>query len=399
MAAQAWFSTSDTEVAPGSVAVVRLTVANLSASTDTLTIVPSGLAAAWTTVRPASVTLFGGSQQEVELRVAPPLHSGATAGPSLLSVRVVPHSDPNETCAAETTIHVAATHQRTLTLLQPVLSTRRQADYELLLENRGNAQATCRLQFVEPTGRVTGEFDPASITVPPGTSGLVRLRVRANRSLWARQSRTVSFQVEAEQPGSVTLSTQGTFVQTPVLADRVLPRVATVMAVLAIVFGGWFGLVRPAIDDAAEQAVVDAGSSIGRGGSSNSGVSGNSSQIVVAEAAGDITNFVLRLEVNAGSDGTDEFVVPDGQRLLITDIVVQNPYLDQGTLQVLRDDEALATFGLANVFADVGMPLVTPIELFAGQRLVAALSCTGVGDPVVGQCNPSILISARLVSV
>lgn len=407
MAAQAWFTSSDTEVAPGSVTVLQLTIANLSASTDTFTITPSGLAAAWTTVRPASVTLFGGSQQEVEVRVAPPLHSGTTAGSSLLSVRIVPHSDPDAVTGADTTLHVTATDERTLTLLQPVLRTRRQADYEVLLENHGNAQATCRLQLVEPSGRIVGTFDPASVTVAPGTSGLVRLRVRATRRLWKRRSRTLPFRVDAEQAGSATVATQGTFVQAPVLADRVLPRMGAVIVVAAVVLGGWFGLVRPTIDDAAERAVRDvvgsasdvtptSGNDSGSSGSSGSG-DGSPSQVIVAEAAGDITNFALHLAVSAGSSGTDEFVVPDGMRLLVTDIVVQNPYLDQGTLQVLRDDESLATYGLANVFADVGLPLVTPIELAAGQHLVASLECVGVGDPVIGTCSPSILVSGRLV--
>ena len=399
MAAQAWFTTNDIEVAPGSVAVLRLTVANLSSATDTFTITPSGLAAAWTTVLPPSVTLFGGSQQEVELRVAPPAYSGSTAGPSLLSVRVVPHSNPNDLSSADTTVHVTTTHERALTLLQPVLNARRQADFELLLENRGNAQATCRLRFVEPSGRFNGEFDPASATVAPGSSGIIRLRLRAKRSLWQRRSRTVTFQIDAEQAGSATVSAEGTFVQTPVLAARSSSRIGAIVVALAVVAGGWFGVVRPAIDDAAERAVINSG---GTGPAINSGSnsgndSGSPSQVVVAEAAGTIINFSLQLNVAAGDTGIAEFVVPDGQRLLITDLIVQNPYLDQGTLLMRRNDDTLATFGLANVFADVSVPLVTPIELSAGQRLVASLSCTGVGDPVVGTCSPAVFISARLI--
>lgn len=405
MAAQAWFTSDDIKVAPGSAGVLRLVVANLSAVTDTFTITPSGLAAGWTTVHPANITLFGGSQQEVEVRIAPPALPGTTAGPSLLSVRIVPHLDPDHTAAAETTITITPTHQRELTLLQPVVSARRNGDIELLLDNRGNSQATCRLQLIEPTGRISGQFDPPSLSVAPGTSGLARLRLRTDRPLWDRQPRTITFRVDADQAGGPLSSAHGTFVHTPMLTDHAVTRFGGFVLALAIVVGGWFALVRPAIDDAAERAARDTGSSTAAG--SNSGTdsgsggtpSNGATQVVVnAEAVGDLISFALQLDVAAGAQGRAEYTVPDGQRLLVTDIVVQNPTLDQGMLRVLRNADALATFGLANVFADVGMPLVSPIELTAGQTLSAELDCTGVGDPVIGTCQPSVFVSGRLVT-
>ena len=96
MAAQAWFSRGDVDDAPGTVAVLQLTVVNLGDTTDTFVLTPSGMAAAWTTINPATLTLFGGTQQVVDLEVFPPLLPSTTAGPTSLSVRIVPQSDPDE---------------------------------------------------------------------------------------------------------------------------------------------------------------------------------------------------------------------------------------------------------------------------------------------------------------
>ena len=46
MAAQAWFSRGDVEVAPGTITVLQLTLVNLADTTDSFVITPSGLSAA-----------------------------------------------------------------------------------------------------------------------------------------------------------------------------------------------------------------------------------------------------------------------------------------------------------------------------------------------------------------
>ncbi len=110
MAAQAWFSRGDIDVTPGTVAVLQLTVVNLGDTTDTFVLTPAGMAAAWTTINPATLTLFGGTQQVVDIEVFPPLLPSTTAGPTSLSVRIVPQSDPDEVRSAETTLNIAGSY-------------------------------------------------------------------------------------------------------------------------------------------------------------------------------------------------------------------------------------------------------------------------------------------------
>ncbi|HEY0519304.1 MAG TPA: hypothetical protein VGC84_07405, partial [Ilumatobacteraceae bacterium] len=175
MAAQAWFSRSDIEVVPGTSAVFQMTIVNLGDTTESFSLAPVGLAAGWTTIRPGSVTLFGGSQEVVDIEVHPPLLPSTTAGPTALTVRIVPQSDPDDVGSSETTLQVGATYTRRLHMLQPALRARRTAVYEMMLENQGNTQASCRLHLLDPTGRVDGDFDPPAVGVEPGASSLVRL--------------------------------------------------------------------------------------------------------------------------------------------------------------------------------------------------------------------------------
>ena len=184
MSVQAWFSGSELDVEPGHALVVPLTVTNLGQSTETFTLNPAGLAAAWTTIRPAYITLFAGSQQVVDVEVQPPRVPGTSSGPVSLAVRIVPQADPDDVETVETMLVVAPVYDRRLEVLQPALRSRRRATYEVMLENRGNVHASCRLHLVDPTNRVDGDFDPPAIGVEPGG---IRFRQQHARQMRDRE--------------------------------------------------------------------------------------------------------------------------------------------------------------------------------------------------------------------
>ncbi|MEY4340404.1 MAG: hypothetical protein RLZ14_2254, partial [Actinomycetota bacterium] len=125
MAVQAWFSSGDVDVAPGSRVVLHLTVLNLADTTDTIVLTPIGMPAAWTIIRPATLTLFGGTQQSVEVEVSPPMLPSTAAGPTALSVRAVPQRDPDNLSTAETSLIIGDSFDRRINVLQPALRSRR----------------------------------------------------------------------------------------------------------------------------------------------------------------------------------------------------------------------------------------------------------------------------------
>lgn len=402
VSAQAWFETDATEVTPGDTAVLRVTVINLADTTETFTLTPAGLAAGWTVIRPGTITLFGGAQQEVEVEVHPPLLPSTTAGATGLSVRVVPQSAPDDIATAETTLLVGTQHDRRLYVLQPALRGRRTARYEMILENRGNAAATCRLHLHDGTGRVEADFDPPAAGVEPGASLLIRARVRATHLLWQRRSRSIPFRFDADQPGSPTASAPATFVQVPMVPARFWWRVAAVAVVGGAAMGAWFGVVRPLVRDAARDAVADlvepAVTTTTLEGDTSPPPTTVPSTVVAPPTEG--TPFTTRLVATVPPGQTDgrAYIVPNGQRLAITDLVLQNPNSDTGLASLRRGNEVLFTWRLDNVLVDIPQAFVTPIEVAEGEQLVLQVTCTGVGDPTVGACEPALQVLGRLVS-
>ena len=399
MAAQAWFSSGDVDVAPGTTAVLQLTVVNLSDTTDSFVLTPVGMPAAWTTLRPATLTLFGGTQEIVDIEVAPPMLASTAAGPTSLSVRIVPQNDPDNLSSAETMLIIGDSHDRRLNLLQPAMRGRRGSVYEMMLENRGNTQASCRLHVVDPTGRVEGQFDPPAAGVEPGASTLVRLKLRTDRLQWDRRPRTIPFRIDADQPGSPTASAPATFVQTPMVPERLVGRVVGAVVVVGLLAGAWFGLVKPEIRRVADDAVRNAAPPTTlQVPTSNATIdSVVVSSTVPSADEPTIVNVPLPLSVPQGQTGANQYTVPAGKKLRVTDIIVQNPQLDQGTLSISRNTNALFTYNLTNTFNDVAPPLVTPIELLAGEQLVVNVTCVGVGDQTATACSPRVLVSGVLV--
>jgi hypothetical protein len=416
MAAQAWFSSGDiavspgtTTVAPGTTTVLQLTVVNLGDTTDSFVLTPVGMAASWSTIRPATITLFGGTQEIVDVEVSPPLLPSTPAGPVSLSVRVVPQGDPDDIASAETSLVIGESFDRRINMLQPAMRGRRTATFEMMLENKGNTLASCRLHLVDGTGRVEAEFDPPAAGIEPGASTLVRAKVRAKSLQWERRPRSIPFKIDADQPGSPTASASATFVQAPVVAEHLWTRVAGVAIVASLAAVAWFGVVKPAIRTAADDAVrrsVPTTTTLAPGvtvvpAPGNTADTGNTTPTTAPSgglpADGSIVNVPLPVSVKQGQTGANQYTVPAGKKMRITDLVIQNPQLDQGTLIVARNDSALFTYSLTNMFNDVDRPLVTPIELAAGEQLVVTVTCVGVGDQTATACSPKVLLSGVLL--
>ena len=407
MAAQAWFSRSDIEVVPGTSAVFQLTIVNLGDTTETFSLAPVGLAAGWTTIRPGSVTLFGGSQEVVDVEVQPPLLPSTTAGPTALTVRIVPQSDPDDVGSSETTLQVGPTFTRRLHMLQPALRARRTAVYEMMLENQGNTQASCRLHLLDPTGRVDGDFDPPAAGVEPGASTLIRLKVHANRLQWERRSRTVQFTIDADQPGCPTASAPVTFVQASMIPERLFARLLGVAFAIAALAAVWFGIVKPAVRDAADDAVAK---QLPAAISSTTLV--NATPIVPNDSVpvstvvnvappvvdeGTLFSKLLDPKAPAATTAAATIDVPAGQTFQLTDFALQNPDQDAGLAVLLNGTTAIYTISLADVQGDKRVSWVSPPEVPGGTSLVFQVTCNGPGGVASGACTASMFVSGRMV--
>lgn len=394
MSAQAWFEQQHHEVLPGDTVTAVLNVRNIGIDPDTFAITPFGMAAAYTTVTTPIVTLFGGETMAIEVEIRPPRLPNTTAGPVSLSVRIVPHDSPDDVAYAETGVEVVGYDECRMGLLQPVLRSRRSAVFELAVENGGNATSSYQLRYVDPSGRTAGYCDPPSIIVEPGTTGLSLVKVRAQEVRRERSARSIPFRIDALESGDTVASTNGTYVQAPLLPERLNATAGSAVIAVLVLLLGWVGLIRPAIRDAADDAVADitvplSTEAPGEGGGSSSG--GSSSDVT-----GEVLNLRLPVTPAVGETLAATYAVPTGKSLRVTDIVVQNPQLDQGVLVVARGDEVLLTYNLANVFSDITVPFVTPLVFDEGQVLTVTATCSGIGDATISTCTPAVLVSAVL---
>jgi len=255
------------------------------------------------------------------------------------------------------------------------------------------------MYLVDPTGRLEADFDPPTAGAEPGVSTLVRARVRATGMQWERRPRTIGFRIDATETGCPTTTATATFVQTPVFPERLLGRLVGIAAALALLTVAWVAVVRPAVRDVARDAVRGSQSTATTVAGQQPANPDESTPTVAVPATdeGTIVNIALPVNAAVGTATSGDYKVPAGRTLHITDIVVQNPNGDQGVLLVQRDNETLYTFRLDNFLGDTTVPLVTPIELRSGQKLVVTVTCGGVGDPTITTCAENVFASGRLL--
>jgi len=406
MAVQAWFVQEDTTVRPGTSTSLSVVVENVGDRTETYTIIPAGLSAAWTTVTRPNVTLFGGSRDVIEVTVRPPAIPSMTSGPTAVAVRVLPQSDPDESTVSETIITVSPFDDRRITMLQPLQRGRRRATYEFTVDNHGNNLASCRLHLVDASGRVDGSFDPPAVGVAPGSSSLVRFKLRARRSYFRRSERQVDFEVEATEPEHDPAAGHATLIQPPTIPIRTIGRVALVLAAMALLVGAWFWVVRPEIRDAADRAVDDRVAEFTPTVSTVATATTTTTTVPVEEAdpvapnatVGEPVSYRIPVDVGITQERSESISVPPDSRFLMTDLVLQNPNGDLGTAQLLRNGDVLYTWDLGAMnSANEFQPRVSPLPFEPSDNIVLSVSCEAAGKPSGTGCEIAVLMGGTLV--
>ncbi len=393
----AWFSNDELFLAPGDTMTLPLTVHNLGDETESYTIVPAGLTASWTAITPGNLTLFGGSQDVIDVTIAPPALPSTTAGPTAISIRVIPLGDSDDAVVAEATLVIEPFDDCRIVALQPIQRTRHRATYEFMVENHGNTVASCRLHLVDPTERVDGDFDPPAVGVGPGAATLVRLKARAHRGGFRRSTRTLDFEVEAGRQGLPPVVAPMSLVHSPTIPGAALWRIAAVIALVGAAALAWFAVVEPAIEEAAadqvDSIVADLDtSSAGDGGPNTTTPSTTPTEADVAQTSG--TSTFIRLAVDAPLTQTADqsTTLADGAVFDMTDIRIENPYNDRGVATLLVNSEPMFIWSLENIRGSFFEPRITPIRLNPGDNLTFSVRCDEIGDTSRSTCTNALNI-------
>ena len=397
MAVQAWFVQEDMTVRPGTPASLSVVVENVGDRTETYTIIPAGLSAAWTTVTRPNVTLFGGSRDVIEVTVRPPAIPSTTSGPTA----VCGARDPAERSRREHG-HRDDHHG------QPV---RRSPDHRAATAPARAAAGDLRVHGRQPrqqprqlpacTSSTPAAASTDRSTRRPSASRRVRAAscgssCRARRSFFRRAERQVDFEIEATEPEHEPAMGRATLIQPSTIPARTIGRVALALAGIALVVGAWYWVVRPEIRDAADRAVADrvdefapTVSTIATTTTTTLPVDVDDDPAVTPATVGEPVSYRIAVDVGITQERSESMSVPPDSQFLMTDLVLQNPNGDLGTAQLLRNGDVLYTWDLGAMnSANEFQPRVSPLPFAPSDNIVLSVVVRGgrqaVGDGLRG---------------
>lgn len=410
MGVSAALSPTTLAVVPGGEASAELVVRNTGTVVDHFSMEVVGEAAQWATVEPQSVSIFPGDSATARLVVRPPRAPDVAAGELAFAVRVVSREQADASVAEEGTIQVAAFSDVAAQLTPRTSRGSRLARHELAIDNRGNTPIRARVRVSAADEFLLFAVDPEVVSVMPNTAAFVTLRARPRKTFLRGPDKPHTFDVVVEPEEAPPVTLPASMVQEATL-PRWAPR-AAMAALLGVVLLGilWAALVRPSIRSAARAAVareltppsIGAGDPDGGSGASGrpaagsvgspSGGTGSAAGTAGAVAGGAALEVPIDGRLFLTDDGTTSFEVPEGKVLQLTDIVLQNPNGEAGSLQVRRNGTPLLVVELAN-FRDLDYHFVAPIVFRAGQKLELAADCS---SPT---CTPGAYFSGFLANV
>ena len=397
---QTWFSSDEMIAQPGEQLTLPLSIHNLGQSTESYTIIPAGLSASWTTIERGNITLFGGSQDVIDVKVLPPAIPTSSAGPSVIAVRVIPQGVPDDAVVAEIVLAIQPFDDRRIVTLQPVQRARRRANYEFMVENHGNGLASCRLKLVDASERIDGTFDPPAVGVAPGGASLVRFKAKAKRGWFRRATRTLDFEVEAEQQGHEPAIASMSLVQPPTIPGALIGRVLLIAALLGGAAAAWFGVIRPEIRDAANDRVDERIAELTPDPTDDltpvTTAVDDEPVVTLPPDGGDPT--YIRLPVNAPILGTADAseTIAEGEIFELTDIRIENSLNDTGIAQLFINGDQLYQWSLSNIRGQYFEPRITPIRLQPGDNLTFSVKCDAKGTTSTADtCTTAINIGGR----
>ncbi|MEX0846752.1 MAG: hypothetical protein WD023_03155, partial [Ilumatobacteraceae bacterium] len=190
--------------------------------------------------------------------------------------------------------------------------------------------------------------------------------------------------------------------QAPMVPERLLGRIGAALLVGGAIALAWVAVVRPAIDDAAADAVADqpiaTATTIATPTTDVTGGTGGTASATETEGTPFAT--VLTSGSPAGQTSVQDYVVPAGSTLLLSDYLVQNPFGDAGMARLRIGDRELEWDLAVHLDGtDVSNRLVTPLAIEAGESVSFQVDCGAVGQEGGTGCSATALVVGRLVPV
>ena len=427
MGAIAQLSSATVDVEPGRGAAMAITVRNTGSVVDRFSFECVGPAGGWVTFAPETLSLFPEASGTVNVMFSPPRLPTVAAGPTPFGIRVASAEDPAGSVVEEGTLNVAAFSDVGVELVPRITRGRRTGRAQLAVDNRSNCPYQAELEGSDPAAALTIAFSPAVVDVPPGGASFVKLRLRPKQTFWRGPTTMKPFRLTlnnrpaavasapggppadaAPSPHPSQLFADGSMSQEAMLPKWLVAAVVALIALAAILVLLWFTVLKPQIrstakDEVNKQLAAQGLTSTGAGnqaGGNNSGSNGGNGTTATTTggststggpSAASVSGVTVNGTSGAHGNGTvTVYTVPSGRTLEITDLLVENPNGNTGTLEIARSGTVLMQWALAN-FRDLDYHWIVPTIFGPGTQLQLVVGGCSAG------CSPGIYYAGNLV--
>ncbi|MEO8266946.1 MAG: hypothetical protein ABI706_15695, partial [Ilumatobacteraceae bacterium] len=275
-------------VEPGQEVSAQLRVRNNGSVVDQFTFEGLGAGAAWIEAEPEVLSLFPGAEGTVTVHFRPPKSPNTAPGPTPFGIKVVSGEDPTGSAVEEGVITVGRFADRTVEIYPVTARGRRKGQFEIAVDNRGNAPIEVEFSGADPENACRYEFARQALIVEPGTAHFTKFEVIPHDTFWKGPPKTHQFQVLVTErarhaelpapqmvgapaaptapPGATTMpipvvgpkpeTVNGTLLQEALVPPWLIKAIIAVIALLLILWILWITLFKPTVESAAKDAVA-----------------------------------------------------------------------------------------------------------------------------------------------
>lgn len=404
-------------VTPGGDASCEVKVRNTGDVVDEFTFQVLGTAAAWATVEPTALSLFPGGEGSARVTFRPPRKPSTPSGVVPFGIRVVSNEEPEGSVVVESAVDVAPFTALMADLAPRTSRGRFAGRHTISISNRGNQTLAPLLGATDPDDAL--KFDvPAEVEVTSGTASFAKLRASPRNRFWWRPAQTHPFTVVAEATGEAPITLQGNMLQEPII-PRWLPKALLALAALALL---WFFLLKPTVESTARDAIQDPKTKVNVELAAAKDANEEQQAQIADQAAtqqqqadeikeikdtikSDATQasgktFDGRLQSNCPPECTRDLQINPNKQLSITDIVLQNPKGDTGTLTLLRNDAVLLQVALEN-FRDLDYHFISAWIFQGGDKFVLEIACNNTAEAggTAPPCSAAVSFAGTLQTI